>query len=85
MTCGENCNCGENGKLENGKKHTLTNLKKWEYTLYTTLVAFLVFNSITYSTLNTLINGICDSKGCPTNLGFILHLIVFAFLIRMLM
>ena len=30
MTCGENCNCGENGKLENGKKHTLTNLKKWE-------------------------------------------------------
>jgi|TARA_B110000483_G_C17797206_1_gene389921 hypothetical protein len=85
MTCGENCNCGENGKLENGKKHTLTNLKKWEYTLYTTLVAFLVFNSITYSTLNTLINGICDSKGCPTNLGFILHLIVFTFLIRMLM
>jgi hypothetical protein len=62
---------------------------KWRYTLYTTLVVLILFNPWTYKLVNSLLSGltgpICNSSGCPTTLGFIIHAIVFTFIVRYMM
>jgi hypothetical protein len=66
------------------KEKKVNNLNKWKYSLYATIVALIVFNNSTYKLVNNVIN-VCDKKGCPTEFGFTIHLIVFTIIIRLLM
>lgn len=61
---------------------------KWRFTLYTTLVLVLLFNPWTYNLTNSLLSnlvGTISNKGCPTILGFVIHVIVFTVIIRYIM
>ena len=68
---------------------SLTNYDKWRFTLYTTLVLIVLLNPWTYIAMNTLFSrwlGPFSSKsGCPTWLGFVVHVILFTLVIRFLM
>ena len=59
---------------------------KWKYTLYTTVILLLVFNPQTYKITDGLLSGLLGSlangAGCPTWLGFGVHVIVFTLLLR---
>ena len=76
------------GKCD-GKCGGNQSVDKWRYTLYTVLVAILVFNPYTYTVINNLLNNVISvttsKKGCPTIIGFGFHLLVFTLLIRYLM
>ncbi len=61
---------------------------KWRYTIYTTILFLIIVNPMTYKLVNSLLGSfvkICDTKGCPTNIGIIVHAIVFTLLLRYLM
>jgi hypothetical protein len=62
---------------------------KWSFTLYTTLVVFLIFNPWTYKLVNSLlsdiIGSVANSAGYPTPIGFAVHLAVFTIIIRFMM
>lgn len=61
---------------------------KWRYTIYTTILFLIIVNPMTYKLVNSLLGSfvkICDSSGCPTNVGIIVHAIVFTLLLRYLM
>lgn len=77
MPCDEKCDCH--------KKNNLTNFKKWVYTLYTAIIALLLFNRYSYLFVNSLIGNVCDKNGCPTFSGFLLHIFVFIIILRLLM
>jgi len=68
---------------------TLKSSDKWRFTLYTSIVVVLLFNPTTYKFVNSLlanlIGRIADQVGCPTQLGFLVHVIVFTLVIRYLM
>lgn len=49
---------------------------KVKFSLYSTLLFFLVANPVTYKFMNSLIGGVAVA-GCPTAFGFILHSVVF--------
>lgn len=66
-------------------KIKLTNLEKWLYTLYTTIVFILVSNPYTYKLVNSILGNISDKKGCPTAFGFVVHTIVFMLILRLIM
>ena len=59
---------------------------KWRITAFTALIVMLLFNHQAFLLVNSLlgrfVGPICDSKGCPTMLGFGLHLVVFAIVLR---
>jgi hypothetical protein len=66
----------------------VTGADKWRYTLYTTVLFLIIVNPMTYKLVNMLLGSlvkICDSKGCPTMLGIVVHAIVFTLLLRCLM
>jgi hypothetical protein len=83
MCCGKNkhdCQCKKN--------EDLSNFNKWKYTIYTSIVLFIIFNPYTYSLSNSIfgkILGKTEIKGCPTILGLIIHIIIFTFVIRYIM
>lgn len=61
---------------------------KWRFTLYTVIVALLIFNPWTYKLVNSLLSGLIGTianNGCPNVLGFSVHLIVFTLIVRFLM
>jgi hypothetical protein len=62
---------------------------KWRFTLYTTLVLFILFNPWTYNLVDKLVSNIightANQVGCPTVLGFTVHLIIFTIIIRYMM
>jgi len=62
---------------------------KWRFTLYTVFVAILVFNPWTYKLVNSLLSrflgSIANNVGCPTTIGFVVHMVVFTLIIRYLM
>ncbi len=62
---------------------------KWRYTLYTTIVFFIVVCPCTYKLTNKLfsklLGPIASANGCPTTVGIILHAVVFTLLLRLLM
>ena len=62
---------------------------KWRFTLYTVVILIVVFNCGTFKLVNKLLGKIvgptADAKGCPTMLGFIVHTLVFAGLLRLSM
>ena len=67
----------------------INSFKKWKYTLYTSFVLLILFNPFTYQFVNSLlakfIGNIASPNGCPTLLGFTLHLILFTIIIRYIM
>ena len=77
----------EKGKHEKKDGHP-TYVDKWLYTLYTSLVLIVVFNPWTYKLTNRLLyslTGPLAKNGCPTWLGFAIHVIVFTLVVRGLM
>lgn len=70
------------------KKESPTYAEKWLYTLYTTLIAIVVFNPWTYKLTNRLLyslTGPLAKGGCPTEVGFVVHLVVFTLVLRAVM
>lgn len=59
---------------------------KWKYTLLTTVILLAVFNPQTYkltdALLGDLLGSLAGSSGCPTWLGFGVHVVVFTLLLR---
>ena len=68
---------------------SLRSSDKWRFTLYTVLVAVLIFNPWTYKLVNSLLSrflgSIANAAGCPTMLGLVVHVVVFTLIIRYLM
>jgi hypothetical protein len=61
---------------------------KWRFTLYTVLVALLIFNPWTYKLVNSLLSGLIGTiayNGCPNVFGFGIHIVVFTLIVRFLM
>jgi hypothetical protein len=67
----------------------LTTADKWRFTLYTTLILLLLFNPWMFIFMNRLLSSvvgvIASKEGCPTMIGFIIHVIVFTFILRYIM
>lgn len=67
----------------------LVSIDKWRYTFYTTFVLLLLFNPWTYTFVNHILGSyvgpIASSNGCPTYLGFAIHVIIFTLIIRYMM
>lgn len=62
-----------------------TNIKKWQITLFSTFIFIIIINPYTYNLTNSLLQntiGQLSNNGCPTNLGIIIHTIVFALIVR---
>ena len=59
---------------------------KWRFTLYTTVIVALIFNHYTFklvhSLLSPLVGAIAAANGCPTSLGFVVHLVVLTLVLR---
>jgi len=75
------------GDTENESTHN-TSSDKWRYTLYTTVVFLIVVHPFTYKFVNSILKPIvkiCDSNGCPTNPGILVHAAVFTLIVRALM
>ena len=68
---------------------TFTNTDKWKCTFYTAFIFVLVFNHNTFkyvnSVLEKIIGATSDKKGCPTVLGFAVHTVVLAGVLRLAM
>jgi hypothetical protein len=62
---------------------------KAKYSFYSALVFFLVANPETYKVVQKIFGGIlgdiASAAGCPTPLGFLLHTVVFFFVMLALM
>ena len=75
-------------KCEQAKKG-LESSDKWRYTLYTSLVLLILFNPWTYKFTNSLlyrlVGTISSKDGCPTLVGFGIHVIVFTLIVRYMM
>jgi hypothetical protein len=81
----------EEPKAEEPKKN-LDNMKKWKYTLITTVIFLIIANPYTYILVNYLFKCclgkrvvIASATGCPTMIGLILHAVVFTLLLRWVM
>lgn len=67
-----------------------SNLDKWRYTLITTVIFIIIGNPATYRITNKIFGKILGqvanpSTGCPTNVGIILHSVVFTLILRGIM
>ena len=65
-----------------------TNMDKWKYTLYTTILFLIIINPFTYKLVQSLIGKfvkIANSDGCPTMYGMLVHAIVFTVLLLYMM
>lgn len=49
---------------------------KVKFSLYSTLLFFLVANPATYAFVNSIVGGVAVG-GCPTSFGLLLHSLVF--------
>lgn len=75
---------GSNEKTHE-EKTELDNMKKWKYTLITTVIFLIVANPHTYIWVNSLLGSfvkIASPTGCPTQIGLIVHTIVFTLILR---
>lgn len=77
--------------LANLKKicaNQLSNADKWRFTLYTTFLLLILFNTWTFIFTNkwfSIFGIISNKEGCPTWIGFVIHVIVFTIMLRYLM
>lgn len=58
---------------------------KWKITIFSTFLFILVINPFTFNLTNYLFNNIIGptkTNECPTNLGYIVHTILFTFIVR---
>ena len=59
---------------------------KWRISAFTALIVVLLFNHKAFLLVNSLlgriVGPICDSKGCPTLVGFGVHVLVFLVVVR---
>ena len=83
------CDCDCNQCKDSKANKPATN-DKWKYTLYTVIIAILVFNPYTYILVNDLLNrfvkvAISNKLGCPSTLGFVVHMAVFTLVLRYIM
>lgn len=65
-----------------------TNMDKWRYTIYTTILFLIIVNPYTYKLVHSVLKSIvkiADSNGCPTYSGMLVHAVVFTLLLRWLM
>ena len=70
---------------EKKEKEELTSIKKWKYTLMTTIIFLIIANPYTYILVNSLLGKfvkIASSTGCPTTAGLLIHAVVFTLLLR---
>lgn len=70
--------------------HELSNLNKWKYTLLTTAIFFIVVNPMVYQLTNSVLKGFIGKLStpngwCPTQVGLVVHGIVFTLLLRLSM
>jgi hypothetical protein len=75
----------EEEKEEKKEKEELTSIKKWKYTLMTTIIFLIIANPYTYILVNSLLGKfvkIASSTGCPTTAGLLIHAVVFTLLLR---
>ncbi len=80
--------CDKENLKEKSVHDLPTNVQKWMYTLYTTLIAIAIFNPYTYKLTNRLlysVTGPLAKGGCPTSVGFGIHLVVFTLILRLVM
>ena len=70
--------------------------EKWKYTLYTAVIALLVFNQVAYRLVHRVLRSCikvcskCECKGCkkncccrgPTRAGLVIQVVLFALLLR---
>lgn len=65
--------------------------KKWQASLLAGILFLIISAPLLYRFVDGLVKrvnpnlSICDEKGCPTNLGLVLHAVVFVLLTRLLM
>ena len=71
------CNC------DNEKN--LSNLNKWKYTIYTSIILFIIFNPYAYKLSNKIFGNIINKNGCTRNIGLIIHIIIFTLVVRYIM
>jgi len=69
------------------QKDSPSEADKWKYTLLTTVILLIVFNPMTYQLTDGLLGDLLGklatgSGGCPTWLGFGVHVVVFTLLLR---
>ena len=80
----DNCECKECDCCDGP-----SNMDKWRYTLYTTILFLIIVNPMTYKLVNGLLGSIfgsiADSKGCPSMMGILVHATVFTLLLRYMM
>jgi hypothetical protein len=65
-----------------------TNMEKWKYTLYTTILFLIIVNPMTFKFVNSLLKRfvkISSADGCPTMAGILVHAFVFTIVLRALM
>ena len=59
---------------------------KWKISFFSALIFIIVVHPMTYQLTQKLFGGILgrisDTNGCPTNIGIILHTIVYILLVR---
>jgi hypothetical protein len=59
---------------------------KWMFTLYTSIILVVLFNHYAFKLTNSLLGGLvgalADKNGCPTIIGFVVHVIVFTLVLR---
>ncbi len=59
---------------------------KWKISFFSALIFILVVHPKTYQLTQKLFSGflgkIADTNGCPTNVGLILHTLVYILLVR---
>lgn len=77
-------------KYENCKKcgDEPTDMDKWRWTIYTTILFLIIVNPMTYKLVQKLLGSfvrIADASGCPTMNGIFVHAIVFTLLLRVMM
>jgi uncharacterized BrkB/YihY/UPF0761 family membrane protein len=56
------------------------NFAKWRYSIYSTILFFILSLPLVYKLLKTV-----DKNGCPTIIGVTIHAIVFLLIIRGMM
>jgi hypothetical protein len=72
--------------MNTNKEMAVQSSDKWRFTLYTVVILVLVFNHYTFKFVNSVLGRFmgptADKNGCPTMLGFALHVVVFTLLLR---
>lgn len=64
----------------------LSNQKKLYISIQTALIAFILFNPMTFQAVRSLIGGwVATAEGLPKTLGLLLHTALFGFILYVLM